>query len=112
MNRGSLHVLGGAGRGILLIGGDVQDGAGGDGEIGIVDGVAGTDLGALGVEGDGDLTALLGLLGSASIVNDRLCSHRLLAPTIKGRQDLCQASVDGQAVVSAGRPGGTRESWT
>ena len=66
------HVVDIAGRGILLVGRDVQDGAGLDGDIGIARGVTRPDLRSLGVQGDGDLTALLGLLGRASIVDDGL----------------------------------------
>jgi hypothetical protein len=67
-----LHVVRVAGGGVLLVGGEVEDLAGGEGQVGVVLGVAGTDLGALGVEGDGDLTARLGLLGGAGVVNDGL----------------------------------------
>jgi hypothetical protein len=67
-----LHVVRVAGGGVLLVGGEVEDLAGGEGQVGVVLGVAGTDLGALGVEGDGDLTAGLGLLGAAGVVNDGL----------------------------------------
>lgn len=67
-----VHVLSIASSGVLVVGGEVHDLAGGDGDISVVLGVAGADLGALGVEGDGDLTAGLGLLGGAGIVNDGL----------------------------------------
>lgn len=67
-----LHVLSVAGSLVFVIGGDVQDSAGGKRQISIVCCVTGSDLGALGVQSDGDLTAGLGLLGGASIVNDGL----------------------------------------
>ena len=44
---GYLHVLVVRGSGVLLIGGDVDLGAGGDGNVIVVDGVTGTDLRAL-----------------------------------------------------------------
>lgn len=64
-----LHVLGVAGSLVLLISGNVDDGAGGNGEIGIVLGVAGTDLRALGVESNGAGTAGVSGDGLAGIVN-------------------------------------------
>ena len=57
----------------MLVGRDVQDGASRDGKINIVFGVAGPDLGSLGVQGDGDLAALLGPLSLTGIVDDGLC---------------------------------------
>jgi hypothetical protein len=67
-----VHVLGVGGGGVLLVGGDVELGAGGDGDVLIVGGVASADLRALGVEGDGNGTASLGLLGLAGVVDDGL----------------------------------------
>lgn len=68
-----LHVLSRALSLVLLIGGNVEDGTGGDGKILIVLGVTGTDLRTLGVKGNGNRTAGLDLLSLASIVNDGLC---------------------------------------
>src|SRR4051794_39929504 len=45
---------------------------GGNGQVGVALGVAGADLGALGVAGSGNLAAGLGLLGGARVVNDGL----------------------------------------
>jgi len=67
-----LHVLGIARSSILLVGGEVHHGASRDWDIDISLGLARSDLGSLGVQGDGDLAALLSLLGSASIVDHRL----------------------------------------
>lgn len=58
---------------VLLISGDVKDGTGGDGNILIILGVAGTDLRALGVKGNGNRAARMDLLSLTSIVNDGLC---------------------------------------
>ena len=67
-----VHVLGVAGGGVLVIGGDVQLGVGGDGDVLVVDGVASADLRALGVEGDGNGAAGLGGLCLAGVVDDGL----------------------------------------
>lgn len=67
-----LHVLGITSSDVFLIGGDVHDGTDGDGNVLIAGGVAGTDLGALGVEGNGDGSSRVDVNGSAHIVNDRL----------------------------------------
>jgi hypothetical protein len=69
---GILHVLIVTGGGVCLIGGDVEDGAFLDGEILVTDGVTGTDLGALSVEGNGERTASLETGGLTGVVNDRL----------------------------------------
>lgn len=66
------HVVRVASGGVLVVGGEVEDLAGGEGQVGVVLGLTGADLGALGVEGDGDLTAGLGLFGGAGVVNDGL----------------------------------------
>ncbi len=68
----NLHVIGVTGGGVLLISGDVQNLVHADGEILVILGVAGTDLGSLGVKSDGDLAAGLGLLSSTSVVDDGL----------------------------------------
>lgn len=67
-----IHVVSVASSSVLLISGDVDDLAGRNGEVGISNGVSGTDLGALGVEGNGDGTTVLGGNSSTGIVNDRL----------------------------------------
>jgi hypothetical protein len=67
-----VHVLGVGGSGVLLVGGDVELGAGSDGDVLIVGGVASADLRALGVEGDGNGTASLGALSLAGVVDDGL----------------------------------------
>lgn len=69
---GVLHVLVVTGSGVCLIGGDVKDGALLDGEVLVVDGVTSADLGALGVEGNGEGTASLETGSLARVVNDRL----------------------------------------
>ena len=84
-----LHVLRIAGLLKLLVGREVHDGAGLNGDIDIVLGVTGPDLRALGVQGNGDLAALLDLLGLAGIVDDGLCR--------KKRQALAVASWSRQA---------------
>jgi hypothetical protein len=67
-----LHVLIITGSGICLISGDVEHGALTDGDILVTDGVTGTDLGALGVEGNGERATDLGAGGLTRVVNDRL----------------------------------------
>lgn len=67
-----LHVLIIRSSGVCLIGGDVEHGALLDGEILVTDGVTGTDLGALGVEGNGERATSLDTGGLARVVNDRL----------------------------------------
>ena len=69
---GVLHVLVITGIGICLIGGDVKDGSLLDREVLVVNGVTGADLGALGVEGNGERAASLDTGSLASVVNDRL----------------------------------------
>jgi hypothetical protein len=69
---GSLHVLVITGSGIGLISGDVKDGALRNREILVIDGVTGTDLGTLGVKGNGERTASLDTGSLARVVNDRL----------------------------------------
>jgi hypothetical protein len=68
----NLHVLLVACGGILVISGDVDLGTGRDGQVSIAHGVTGSDLGALGIESDGDLTSLLDLLSLAGMVDDGL----------------------------------------
>lgn len=68
----SLHVVGVAGSLVLVIGGNVDDGTGGNGQVSIVNGVTGSDLGALGVESNGAGTAGVSGDGLAGIVNDGL----------------------------------------
>jgi len=60
----------------LLVGRDVDDVAGRDGEIGIVLGVTGADFRSLSIESDGNLASLLGLLGLPGIVDNALCTLR------------------------------------
>lgn len=69
---GNTHVLVVALGGVCIISGDVQDVTSADGDIRIVHRVTGSDLGALGVEGNGKRPAGLFGLGLAGIVNDRL----------------------------------------
>lgn len=69
---GFSHVFGIARVGVLLVGGDVQDLASGDGNILVILGVASPYLWALGVEGNGNLATRASLFGSTSIINDRL----------------------------------------
>lgn len=68
----NLHVLLVASSSILVIGGDVQFCSSLDWEISITNSVTGTDLWALGVKSNGELTARLNLLGFTGVVNDRL----------------------------------------
>lgn len=68
----NLHVLIVTGVGVGIIGGDVKDGAFLDGEVLVADSVSGTDLGALGVEGNGERAASLDTGSLARVVNDRL----------------------------------------
>lgn len=70
------HVLSIARICILLVGGEVHHLAGRDWDVDITFRVAGADLGALGIEGDGDRATLLDLLGGAHILNDGLCRKR------------------------------------
>jgi hypothetical protein len=67
-----LHVLIIGSSGVCLISGDVEHGARRDGVVLVTDGVTGTDLGALGVEGNGDRATSLDTGSLASVVNDRL----------------------------------------
>lgn len=67
-----LHVLIIRSSGVCLIGGDVEHGALLDGEVLVTDGVTGTDLGALGVEGNSERASDLDTGSLASVVNDRL----------------------------------------
>ena len=67
-----LHVLIVRRSGIRLIGGDVEHGALLDGDVLVTGGVTGTDLGALGVQGNGERAANLDTSGLARVVNDRL----------------------------------------
>lgn len=69
---GVLHVLVITGIGICLIGGDVKDGSLLDREVLVFNGVTGADLGALGVEGNGERAASLDTGSLARVVNDRL----------------------------------------
>jgi len=71
--------LGIAGSGKLVVGGDIHDGAGRDWNVSIAGSLAGTDLGALGIESNGDLAALLNPLGFAGIVDDRLYIKQLFS---------------------------------
>lgn len=100
-----VHVFGVTSSLVLVVRGDVQLGASRDGEIGIAGGVAGPDFldtcsvlscllcfaarlftyGTLGVQGNGNLAAGLGLFGSAGIVNDGLVVRVLaLAADVSG----------------------------
>ena len=67
-----VHVLVVGGGSVLLIGGDVQDGAGLDRDIGVTDSVTCADLGALGVKSNGERATGLCPLGLARVVDDRL----------------------------------------
>lgn len=67
-----LHVLRVAGSLVLVIGCDVQNGTGGEWQIGVILCVTSSDLGTLGVQSNGYLTTGLGLLGGPGIVNDGL----------------------------------------
>ena len=71
----------------MLVGRDVQDRAGLDGDIGIARGVARPDLRSLGVQRNGDLAALLGLLGRAGIVDDGLWNARVSDSVLHMRQE-------------------------
>lgn len=77
-----LHVLIIRSSGVCLIGGDVEHGTLLDGEILVTDGVTGTDLGALGVESNGERATSLDTGGLARVVNDRLVVLR--AMSVKG----------------------------
>lgn len=72
MRVGRLHVVSVTAGGVFLVSGDVDDLASSDGEVLVPLGVTGTDLGALGVEGNGDGAARLRSLGGAGIVDDGL----------------------------------------
>ena len=63
-----LHVLSVAGRGIFLVGGDIDDRPGRDREIFVILRVACPDFGALGIKGNGHLPAGLRMLGCSGIV--------------------------------------------
>ena len=67
-----IHVFVITGGGIFFVGRDVEDVALLDGDVLVAGGVAGTNLGPLGVEGDGDRTPGLRLFGLAGIVDDGL----------------------------------------
>jgi hypothetical protein len=67
-----LHVLVVGSSGILLVGGDVDLVTGRDWDIGIIRGVSGTDLWALGVQSYCKRTTWVLLLGLLGVVNDRL----------------------------------------
>lgn len=67
-----VHVLVVGSGSILVVCGDVDLGACGNGNVLVVWSVSGADLGTLGVEGDGDRAAFLGGLGLAGVVNDGL----------------------------------------
>jgi hypothetical protein len=67
-----LHVLSVTSGGILVVGGDVENGTSGEGQVLIALGVTGSDFGALGIQGDSNLATSLGFFSGASIVNDRL----------------------------------------
>lgn len=56
----------------MIIGGDVDLSAHLDGEVLVADGVTGTDLGALGVEGNSQRAARLGASSLTGIVDDGL----------------------------------------
>lgn len=87
LTKAHLHVVDIARGGILLVGRDVQDGAGLEGDIGIARGVTRPDLRPLGVQGDGDLAALLDLLGRASIVDDGLWNASVSDSVLHTRQE-------------------------
>lgn len=67
-----LHVLIVTGGGVGVVGGDVQLVAALDGDVGIANGVTSTDLGALGVKGDGQRTTSLDASGLTGVVDHRL----------------------------------------
>lgn len=67
-----VHVLVVGGGSVLLIGGDVQNGASLDRDIGIANSVTCADLGALGVERNGKRATSLCPLGLTRVVDDRL----------------------------------------
>jgi hypothetical protein len=67
-----VHVLVVAGGGVLLIGGNIQDCAGLDRDIGIANSVTCADLRALGVEGNGERATSLGPLGLTRVVDNGL----------------------------------------
>jgi len=64
-----LHVLGIARRSVLFVSSNVDFRPDSDRDIFIIGGVSGSDLRALGIKSNGNLTPLLDLLGLASIVN-------------------------------------------
>jgi hypothetical protein len=66
------HVLCVASSGVLLIGGDVENGTRFQRQILVTLGVTSSDLGALGVQSNGNLASGLNLLCLASIVDDGL----------------------------------------
>lgn len=69
---GSLHVLGVASSLVLVISGNVDEVASGNGQVSIANSVAGSNLRALGVESNGDRTAGVSGDGLTGIVNDGL----------------------------------------
>jgi hypothetical protein len=81
------HVLSITARRILLVGREVHDGTSRDGNVDIALGVTCPDLRTLGVEGNGDLAALLYPLGLASIVNDRLYKKQASAVKVYARKE-------------------------
>jgi hypothetical protein len=72
VGNGILHVLIVTGGGVGLVGGDVKLVADLDGDVGITNGVTSTDLGALGVKGDGQRTASLDTSSLTGVVDNRL----------------------------------------
>jgi hypothetical protein len=66
------HVLIVAACGILVIGGNVELCSGRNGDVLIVDSVASSDLRTLGIQGNGDLAALLNLFSLAGVIDHRL----------------------------------------
>lgn len=68
----NVHVLVVAGSGVLLIGRDVELRAGLDRDVLVADGVTRADLGALGVEGNGERATSLDARSLAGVVDDRL----------------------------------------
>lgn len=96
----NLHVLVVAGSSIFVVGGNVDLGASRNGDVRVPGGVARSDLGAFGVQRNGNLTAFLGFLSSAGIVNDRLvvlvgAVRKVHADDIETRQTELVDSLDG-----------------
>lgn len=67
------HVLGGSGLGVGGVGGDPELVSGVDLDVGVVGHESGSDLGSLGVKGEGERSSVgVGLDGGSDVVDDRL----------------------------------------